>query len=77
LPAAAICSTPATTGGAGTNEFAFTAPGRSGVSATPQRLPAGQFVSDSAGTCTAVAQRFAYDAANGELFYSASGVSRA
>ncbi len=64
--------------GAGTNEIVFSNAGFAlGLSSatTPQPLPTGLFVSDSAGTFTATTQRFAYGTSNGELFYSASGTT--
>ena len=64
--------------GAGTNEIVFGnagfALGLSGAT-TPQPLPMGLFVSDSAGTFAKATQRFAYGTSNGELFYSASGTT--
>jgi Ca2+-binding RTX toxin-like protein len=62
-----------------TNEIAFSnagfALGQSGASATPKALPTSLFTSDATGAFTAATQRFAYDAANGDLYYSASGTT--
>ena len=84
------------TGGAGTNEFIFSAPGTNTItdftaSATNEiffsntgfnlglsgtgPLPAGLFTSNSTGAFTATTQRFAYDTADGELFYSPAGTT--
>ena len=88
------------TGGAGANQFTFSAAGSntiadftasttneivfsntgfalglSGATSTPQALPAGLVVSDATGVFTATTQRFAYDTANGDLHYSASGTT--
>jgi hypothetical protein len=88
------------TGGAGTNQFTFSAPGtntiadfaksatnkiafsnagfalgQSGATATPKALPAGLFTSNPTGAFTATTQRFAYDTANGNLYYSAAGTT--
>ena len=86
------------TGGAGTNEFVFSAAGNNtiadltvsstnemefisgsgfslpGATATPKPL-GGLFTSNATGAFTATTQRFAYETANGELFYSASGTT--
>ena len=43
-----------------------------GATATPKAL-GGLFVEDSSGSFTSAAQRFAYDTANGDLYYSATG----
>ncbi|MFZ3235433.1 MAG: hypothetical protein WA184_08705, partial [Stellaceae bacterium] len=62
-----------------TNEIAFSnsafALGQSGATATPKALPASLFVSDGTGAFTATTQRFAYDTANGGLYYSAAGTT--
>ena len=88
------------TGGAGADEFAFSAPGGntvadftpaagdqiafgnagfalglSGATATPKPLPAALFTKNATGAFTATSQRFAYDTANGALFYSAAGTT--
>jgi hypothetical protein len=61
------------------NEIAFSnagfALGQSGASATPKALPTSLFTSDATGAFTAATQRFAYDTANGDLYYSASGTT--
>ncbi len=82
------------TGGAGANEFVFSAPGTNtitdftasdeiffsntgfnlGVSGTGA-LPPALFTSNPTGAFTATTQRFAYDTADGELFYSAVGTT--
>jgi len=62
-----------------TNEIAFSnsgfALGQSGATATPKALPSGLFTSNSTGAFTATTQRFAYDTANGDLYYSAAGTT--
>ena len=59
-----------------TNEIAFSSNGFSlGLhgGSTPQGLSPSLFVSNATGTFTSSSQRFAYETANGELFYSPHG----
>ncbi len=49
--------------------------GLSGATATPKPLPAALFTKNATGAFTATTQRFAYDTANGDLFYSAAGTT--
>jgi hypothetical protein len=49
--------------------------GQNNAGSTPQALPKSLFVSNSTGAFTAATQRFAYDTANGQLFYSPAGTT--
>jgi hypothetical protein len=42
---------------------------------TPKPLPARLFTKNATGAFTSRTQRFAYDTANGKLFYSAAGTT--